>query len=141
MLHNHSIEETEQKSNSNDTIMSRGKKLCLFSLAMITLVRILFMRQPRRVSERFQSDPPNSVIYIKTSNIVIGEEMSAYGDMELYLRMTSTVPILTNFYENILVRSMQYFWPDISSMVVVLDQEKPEDHVFGNFISSNMLPG
>ena len=134
ILHNHNIEETEQKSNSNDTIMNRRKKLCVFILAMITLVWILFMGQPRRVSERFQSDPPNSVIYIKPSNIGIGEEMSAYADMELYLRMTSTVPILTNFYENILVRSMRYFWPDISSMVVVLDHEKQEDHVFGNFI-------
>ena len=134
ILHNHSIEETEQKSNSNDTIMNRRSIICVLILAMITLVRILFMIQPRRASKRFQSNLSNSMMYIKPSNIGIGEEMSAYDDMELYLRMTSTVPILTNLYENILVRSMRYFWPDISSMVVVLDQEKSEDHVFGNFI-------
>ena len=96
ILKNHRIEETEQKSNSNDTVMIRRRIICVFILAIITLVWILFMGQPRRVSERFQSGPSNSVTHIETSNIGIREEMSAYDDMVLYLRMTSTVPILTN---------------------------------------------
>ena len=92
----------------------------------------MFLEQPHRV---FQHFPSGLLSAIPEANMFeIGEEksMSAYGDMELYLRMTSTVPLFTNFYENVLVRSMRYFWPYISSMVVVLDQEKPQDHVFGN---------
>ena len=65
---------------------------------------IMFLEQPHRVFQHFPSDLLNSAI--PEANVFeIGEEksMSAYGDMELYLRMTSTVPLFTNFYENVLV--------------------------------------
>ena len=98
---------------------------------------------PGTATQGFQHFPSGLLRSAISEAIVfeIGEEksMSACGDMELYLRMTSTVPLFTNFYENVLARSMQYFWPDISSMVVVLDQEKPQDHVFGNS-SRNTFP-
>ena len=106
--------------------------LCAFILTIITLVLILFMGQPHKLIQHFPSGLSNSMIP-ETKKFEIEEtSMSVHGDLELYVRMTSTVPLFINLYENILVRSMQYFWPDISSMVVVLDQEKPEDHVFGN---------
>ena len=57
--------------------------------------------------------------------------------MELYVRMTSVIPIVSKFYERVLVQSMKYFWSNITSMVVVLDNEKPEDHDFGNTISAS----
>ena len=135
ILNNHNIiEETEQKSNSNDTIMiRRGRKVCVLILAMSMLALIMFMGQSHRVSKYFSKGLSNAVIFkANASEKGEGKSMIAFGDMELYLRMTSTVPMLINFYENILVRSMRYFWPDIPSMVVVLDQEKPMDHVFGN---------
>ena len=61
--------------------------------------------------------------------------VSAYNDMELYLRMTASYPLLNELYRSVLVQSMQYFWPDITSMVVVLDNEKFVDHEFGNAIN------
>ena len=61
--------------------------------------------------------------------------VSAYNDMELYLRMTASYPLLNELYKSVLVQSMQYFWPDITSMVVVLDNEKFVDHEFGNAIN------
>ena len=121
--------------------MISASKLCVLVLTMLTLVLILFKGQPHRVSQHSPSGLPNSLIHIKTNTSYIGEGkcISAYGDMEVYVRMISTVPLITNFYENILVRSMRYFWPDITSMVVVLDQEKSKDHVFGNIIR-NQFP-
>ena len=58
----------------------------------------------------------------------------AREDLELYLRMTGSVPIFRVYYSDVLVQSMRYFWPDISSMVVVLDEEKPDDHTYGDTI-------
>ena len=58
-------------------------------------------------------------------------------DMDIYLRMTSARPKLINFYDNVLVRSMSYFWPDANSMVVVLDRERSEDKRFGNDIQKS----
>ena len=112
------------------------RRVGVFIMAMIALVLILFIGQPDRVYQHFSSGLLNSVIHIKTntSEIVGGKSTSAYDDMELYVRMTSSVPILINLYENVLVQSMRYFWPDISSIVVVLDREKAKDHVFGNFV-------
>ena len=112
--------------------MIRRRIFCAFILTIITLVLILFMGQPHKLIQHFPSGLRNSVIP-ETKKFEIEEtSMSVYDDLELYVRMTSTVPLFKNLNENILVRSMRYFWPDISSMVVVLDQEKPEDHVFGN---------
>ena len=48
--------------------------------------------------------------------------------------MTGRVSIFRMFYNNVLVQSMRYFWPDISSMVVVLDQKKPDEHKYGDTI-------
>ena len=59
------------------------------------------------------------------------KNVTGHQDMDVYLRMTSASPGLTNFYDNVLVRSMSYFWPDIESMVVVLDDEQSEDKLFG----------
>ena len=113
--------------------MIRRIKVCVVILTMIILMSILFIGQQHRVFSLVSSSLPNSVIH-ETNMFKTGDEtsLSCYRDMELYLRMTSTVPLFTNLYENVLVRSIQYFWPDISSTVVVLDQEKPQDHVFGN---------
>ena len=116
--------------------MIRKSRVCVFILAMIALVLILLIGQPDRVYQHFSSGLLNSVIHIKTNTSEIGggKSMSNYNDMELYLRMTSSVPMLINLYENVLVRSLRYFWPDISSIVVVLDREKTTDHMFGNFV-------
>ena len=113
-------------------------RVCIW--AIMILVLILFMGLQHRLFQHSIRSLLNSVIY-KTNTFEIGEEksMSAYDDMELYLRMTSIAPTFVNLYENVLVRSMRYFWPDISSMVVVLDQEKPKDHVFGN-LQRNTFP-
>ena len=59
------------------------------------------------------------------------KNVTRHHDMDVYLRMTSASPGLTNFYDNVLVRSMSYFWPDIEAMVVVLDEEQSEDKQFG----------
>ena len=62
------------------------------------------------------------------------DAQDAHENLELYLRMTSHKRIFVKLYKNVLVQSIRYFWPDIVSMVVVLDQEKPEDHAFGDAI-------
>ena len=64
----------------------------------------------------------------------IREKIDANNDVELYLRMTTAKRILTQFYESTLVQSMKFFWPANFSMVVVLDKERQEDHVFGEAI-------
>ena len=112
--------------------MIRRRIKCAFILTIITLVLVLFIGQPHKLIQHFPSGLRNSVIHETKKFVIEDTSMSVHGDLELYVRMTSTVPLFINLYENILVRSMRYFWPDISSMVVVLDQEKPEDHVFGN---------
>ena len=72
-----------------------------------------------------------------TSEVLADKTLNAYANMDIYLRMTTASPILIKLYERVLVQSMKYFWPDSYSMVVVLDQEKPEDHVFGNTIEKS----
>ena len=63
------------------------------------------------------------------------KSLNAFRNMDLYLRMTSVDPASVQLYERVLIQSMRYFWPDINStMLVVLDQEKSEDHVYGNTI-------
>ena len=126
---------TEQKSNGRVMSMIRKSKLCVFILTIITLVWVPFIWQAQRVIQHLNGDS-YSLVHIKPNKTEFGNgnSMSAYSDMVVYLRMTSAVPQFINFYENILVRSMRYFWPDISSMVVVFDQEKVTDHVFGNLI-------
>ena len=62
------------------------------------------------------------------------DAQDAHENLELYLRMTSHKRIIVKLYKNVLIQSIRYFWPDITSMVVVLDQEKPEDHAFGDAI-------
>ena len=64
--------------------------------------------------------------------MAIQKQRSPHNDLELYLRMTTANPIFTKLYKSVLVQSMSYFWPSNFSMVVVLDQEKPEDHTFGD---------
>ena len=82
-----------------------------------------------------------------TSEVLADKSLSAYANMAIYLRTTTTRPIFIKLYDSVLVQSMKYFWPDNYSMVVVLDQEKPEDHVFGSVIkkiislSKDMLYG
>ena len=58
----------------------------------------------------------------------------AYENMDLYLRMTTVNPLFVKLYKSVFVQSMRYFWPDNYSIVVVLDQEKTEDHIFGDTI-------
>ena len=66
-----------------------------------------------------------------TSNLVT---TNADLSLELYLRMTTAKPSLQRYYESLLVQSMRYFWPDNFSMVVVLDYERHEDHLFADYI-------
>ena len=73
------------------------------------------------------------MLVIKSSND--SASVRAYNNMDLYLRMAASKPSLVRLYESVLVQSMQYFWPDISSMVVVLDKEQNVDHQFGNTIN------
>ena len=73
------------------------------------------------------------VLVTKSSND--SASVRAYNNMDLYLRMAASKPSLVRLYESVLVQSMQYFWPDISSMVVVLDKEQNVDHQFGNTIN------
>ena len=54
--------------------------------------------------------------------------------MDLYLRLTTAKPTLPNYYESLLVQSMRYFWPGHFSMVVVLDNERQEDHSYAETI-------
>ena len=63
-----------------------------------------------------------------------GNTADAHENMDLYLRMTTAHPLLLKVYKGVFVQSMHYFWPANYSIVVVLDQEKPEDHIFGNTI-------
>ena len=55
-------------------------------------------------------------------------------DMELYLRMTTARQNLPQMYESILIQSMTYLWPENVSMVVVLDEERKQDHDYGDTI-------
>ena len=58
------------------------------------------------------------------------DETNSNTDMEIYLRMSTINPVWQKFYESVLVQSMKYFWPANVSMVLVLDQERPDDHAF-----------
>ena len=69
-----------------------------------------------------------------TSKAVSDNELTTSISMDLYLRFTTAKPTLPRYYESLLVQSMRYFWPDHFSMVVVLDNERQEDHSFAESI-------
>ena len=63
-----------------------------------------------------------------------GKPVDVHENMDLYLRMTTGHPILVKIYTGVFAQSMRYFWPDKYAVAVVLDGEKPKDHVFGEAI-------
>ncbi|KAL3856599.1 hypothetical protein ACJMK2_011334 [Sinanodonta woodiana] len=52
----------------------------------------------------------------------------AFENLELYLRMTSK---FTKQYYDFLLPSLRYFWPGNASLVIVLDEENPQDKELG----------
>ncbi|KAL3856471.1 hypothetical protein ACJMK2_011225 [Sinanodonta woodiana] len=60
------------------------------------------------------------------------DNQAAFEELELYLRMSSA---FLEMYDNVLLPSLRYFWPGNVSIVVVLDQERPEDHKLGETLS------
>ena len=57
-------------------------------------------------------------------------KMNVHADIAVYLRMTTAETIFPNFYNSIVVQSIRYFWPELRSLTVVLDDDRPEDHRF-----------
>ena len=64
----------------------------------------------------------------------IHKDIDIHKYMDVYLRMSTVKPMFSRLYENILVQSIRYFWPDLTSLVVVLDNERHEDHIFAENI-------
>ena len=54
--------------------------------------------------------------------------------MDVYLRMSTIRSMYSVLYEGVLVQSIRYFWPDLTSLVVVLDNERHQDHIFAENI-------
>ena len=111
-----------------------------YFLACVIGIAVLVYTNVKRDSSRLEesSVESNSVIQKRRNDdksvVSHVKAHDARTNMELYLRMTTVNPLLVKLYERVLVQSMQYFWPDNFSMVVVLDEEKPEDHAFGDAI-------
>ena len=114
--------------------MRNRLKLCLLIIGMTHLVCILLcFYQSRNTSVSVSSS------YGKNIEQRFSKADRSFDDMELYVRMTSSVPALSKLYKSVLVQSLRYFWPDVSSMVVVLDQENSKDHELGNRLR-NIFP-
>ncbi|KAL3856468.1 hypothetical protein ACJMK2_011222 [Sinanodonta woodiana] len=60
------------------------------------------------------------------------DNQAAFEDLELYRRMSSA---FLELYDNVVLPSLKYFWPGNVSIVVVLDQERPQDHELGKTFS------
>ena len=67
-------------------------------------------------------------------DIGIQKDIDINKYMDVYLRMSTVKPLFPRLYEDILVQSIRYFWPDLTSLVVVLDNERHEDHIFAENI-------
>ena len=120
----------------------RNNLITLLTLLLFACLMYMFMEQNRLFKQTaitfgdmfFINTKGFSHRNTSTLSLKSDKGFSAREDMDLYLRMTGRVPIFRMFYNNVLVQSMRYFWPDISSMVVVLDQEQPDDHKYGGII-------
>ena len=120
----------------------RNRSITLLALLLLACMLLLFMEQNRLFKQTaftfgnmfFINTRRSSHRNTSTLSLKSDKGFSARENMDVYLRMTGRVPIFRMFYNNVLVQSMRYFWPDISSMVVVLDQEKPDDHEYGDTI-------
>ncbi|KAK3577195.1 hypothetical protein CHS0354_030464 [Potamilus streckersoni] len=75
----------------------------------------------------------SNLISTRNKNGTEAKSAELFPEMDLYLRMTSGK--LYYYYSALLTRSMKYFWSGSMSMVVVLDDEKAEDHRLGEKIS------
>ena len=114
-------------------IMNFKKKLLLLLvIAVMVFVYIHYTGYFQTIRTAINFMPAN--INLNKPGVWPVKKVDAYENMDLYLRMT-TNPSLVKFYISVFVQSMNYFWPEKYSVVVVLDQEKPEDHVFGDAIT------
>ena len=56
--------------------------------------------------------------------------ITPYDDVAVYVRMTTANKLFPKWYETIVVQTIRYFWPELRSLYVVLDDERREDHEF-----------
>ena len=63
--------------------------------------------------------------------------VNIHDDIAVYLRMTTADEIFPRLYEKVVVQSINYFWPELGSLLVVLDAERTQDHVFGGTIQKS----
>ena len=120
------------------------KNLILFIFSMLLTSGITFLltsyatveSEIRYTGEHYIRDVNTCNTLFKMNNTCNSTTCEQKFDlsMDLYLRMTTVVPTLPRYYETLLVQSMRYFWPDNFSMVVVLDYERHEDHLFAETI-------
>ena len=62
--------------------------------------------------------------------------LNIHDDIAIYLRMTTVNDIFPKLYNSVLVQSIRYFWPELRSLFVVLDDERIEDHDFATMIQN-----
>ena len=111
--------------------MKGRNKVILLAFILLIICLMMIPDKYHHYDLRETVDKKDKII----SSVHNHKSLNAFRNMDLYLRMTSVDPASVQLYERVLIQSMRYFWPDINStMLVVLDQEKSEDHVYGNTI-------
>ena len=130
----------EKENNRADLQLSDGNKLTDLGIGYGSQNENKHALLAR--NETRNMDPTD--LWVRDTNTSKATDMRLGGNNELeqidvYVRMSTVNPILPMFYDKVLVQSMKYFWPDISSMVVVLDNERQEDHKFAEAIQ-NVFP-
>ena len=60
-------------------------------------------------------------------------------DLDVYVRYTTAIPEFHKQAEAWLLRSISFFWPKNTKVVVVLDKENAGDRVYGSKIKKNAL--
>ena len=113
--------------------ITRGRKGIWFMLIIAVMILILTWKISYEINNT-PSDNWTWKIGFLQSNITNTTPIIPSDTMDLYLRMSTMKRSLPRYYETLLVQSMRYFWPNNFSMVVVLDDERSEDHLFAETI-------
>ena len=66
--------------------------------------------------------------------LIVHKKVSLNEDMDVYLRMSTVNTLFPKLYDSVFVQSIRYFWPELKSLLVVLDDDRKEDHTFAETI-------
>ena len=120
--------------------LQRFSLIIVLIIAASILIQVIKIRNNATVIKDVSlSKLKNESTVLQNSNTPVQDSMGAQSvppdpntDLQLYLRMSTINPLFVKLYDSVLVQSMQYFWPVNVNLVIVLDNERPSDHEFGD---------